>query len=324
VGAERVRTIVRDLKIFSRQKEEERAALDVQEVLESSIKMALHELRSRARLVRQYERVPPVYADASRLGQVFLNLLVNAAHAIPEGNLQGSEITVRIRRDGSSRVAVEVSDTGEGMSPDVLPRIFEPFFTTKAGGGGTGLGLSICHGIIQGMGGEITVRSEVGRGTTFTILLPEAPSIVAEAEARSVSVRSRGGQVLIIDDEPGVARALARMIGGQHQATAVDSGQEALERLLSGECFDVIFCDLMMPDLSGMDLYERMQELRPELTGRFIFMTGGAYTARARQFLEKVPNGWIEKPFEVEQILRLLARVLREHTAGLESLGSAK
>ncbi len=315
-GAERVRTIVRDLKIFSRQGEERREPVDVQEVLKVSIKMSFHELRSRARLVKHYESVPSVYADSSRLGQVFLNLLVNAAQAIPEGNAQGSEITVRVRRDGLDRVAVEVSDTGVGIRPEVLPRIFEPFFTTKSVGSGTGLGLSICHGIIQSLGGEISVRSELGRGSTFTVLLPTVAVASSSAEPTPVPVgRGRGAQVLVIDDEPGVGRALARMLGGQHQATVVDSGQEALERLLSGVPFDVIFCDLMMPGLSGMDLYERMQELRPGLAGRFIFMTGGAFTPRARGFLERIPNGWIEKPFEPQQIVRLLGRVLREHEA---------
>ncbi|WP_224369965.1 hybrid sensor histidine kinase/response regulator [Hyalangium versicolor] len=312
-GAERVRTIVKDLKIFSRQEEEQRTAVDVREVIELAIKMALPELRSRARLVRHFEAVPPVMADGSRLGQVFLNLLVNAAHAIPEGNALGSEISVRARMDASGRVSVEVSDTGVGIRADLLPRIFEPFFTTKSVGSGTGLGLSICHGIVQSLGGEISVRSEEGRGTTFTVLLPVAPAVAPAAEAVPVPVKDQSSQVLIIDDEPGVGRALARMVGSKHRVTVVDSGQEALEQLLSGIPLDVIFCDLMMSDLTGMDLYERVQALRPELAGRFIFMTGGAFTPRARQFLEKVPNGWLEKPFEVEQIRRLMGQVLREH-----------
>jgi PAS domain S-box-containing protein len=324
-GAERVRTIVRDLKIFSRQGEEQRGPVDVREVLEGSIKMSFHELRSRARLVKHYESVPSVDGDPSRLGQVFLNLLVNAAQAIPEGNALGSEITVRVRREGQDRVAVEVSDTGVGIRPEVVPRIFEPFFTTKPVGAGTGLGLSTCHGIIQSLGGEISVRSELGRGSTFTVLLPMAAAIAPSAEPSPTPVsRGRGAQVLVIDDEPGVGRALARTLGSQHKVTVLDSGQEALERLLSGEPFDVIFCDLMMPGVTGMDLYERMQELRPGLAGRFIFMTGGVFTPRARDFLERIPNGWIEKPFEVQQIVRLLGRVLGEHDAPLDAASASK
>jgi len=311
-GAERVRTIVRDLKVFSRQGEEQRAAVNVREVLELSLKMALHELRSRARLVTQYETVPAVYADGARLGQVFLNLLVNAAQAIPEGNTQDSEITVRVRGDASGRVAVDVSDTGTGIAPEVLPRIFDPFFTTKPVGSGTGLGLSICQSIVRDLGGELTVRTEQGRGSTFTVLLPVAPSAPRASEAAPVPVEKRRGRVLIIDDEPAVGRALARMLGRQYTSTVVESGQDGLTRLQSGEAFDVIFCDLMMPGLSGMDLYEQVQELKPELASRFIFMTGGAYTPRARSFLETAPNGWAEKPFDSQQLLQMLARVLRE------------
>jgi PAS domain S-box-containing protein len=175
-GASRVRNIVRDLKSLSRQAEEQKSSVDVREALDFSIKLATSELRHRAQLVKQYEPVPPVHADASRLGQVFLNLLMNAAQAIPEGNTAAHRITVRVRRDISGRVAVDVSDTGAGIPPDVMARIFDPFFTTKPVGTGTGLGLSICHGIITGMGGEITVHSELGRGTTFTVLLSAVSS----------------------------------------------------------------------------------------------------------------------------------------------------
>ncbi len=325
MGADRVRTIVRDLKIFSRQGQEQRSVVDVREVLDFSLKMSQHELRSRARIVKQYEPVPAVYADASRLGQVFLNLLVNAAQAIPEGRAEESEIALRVRRDGSGRVAVEVSDTGAGIPPEVLPRIFDPFFTTRPVGSGTGLGLSICHGIIQGLGGEITVRSELGRGTTFTLLFPpHVPAPVASKPTPVPLPTSRRGHVLVIDDEPGLGRAVARMIGGAHAVTVVQSGYEALAQLTSGGPFDAIFCDLMMADISGMDLYERMRELRPGLLGRFVFMTGGAFTPRARAFLEQVPNGRLEKPFDAQQLLRLLRMVLREHPLSSDTAGSAR
>jgi CheY-like chemotaxis protein len=311
-GADRVRVIVKDLKVFSRQNEERRAAVDVREVLDFCIKMSSNEVRSRARLHKEYENVPAVYADGARLGQVFLNLLVNAAQAIPEGNIPGNQISVRIRRDVPGRVAVEVSDTGTGIAPDVLPRIFDPFFTTKPVGAGTGLGLSICHGIVQSVGGDILVRSEVGRGTTFTVLLPSAVTVPATPESEAAPVESQQHHILVVDDEPAVGRALARMLGLQHRVTVLESGHEALERLLSGEPFDAVFCDLIMPDLSGMDLYERLREQSLQITQRFIFMTGGAFTPRAREFLKTVPNPWLEKPFDAREMPRLLAQVLRE------------
>ncbi|WPB73297.1 PAS domain S-box protein [Archangium violaceum] len=313
-GALRVRNIVRDLKSFSRQEEEERrTAVDVREPLGFSLKMAASELRHRAQLITKYEPVPPVHADASRLGQVFLNLLINAAQALPEERSAHNTITLWVRLDASGRVAVDVSDTGAGMPPEVLARIFDPFFTTKPVGKGTGLGLSICHGIIRDLGGEISVRSEVGRGTTFTVLLPPmrpAAAAGAPSPGSPTSRSERRGRLLIIDDEPLVARSLSRIIGRQHQVVVVVNSQEGLAQLTFGEPFDVIFCDLMMPGLTGMDLYEQVLERRPELAPRFVFITGGSYTPRARRFLETVPNTWLEKPFDVQHIQRLIAKAL--------------
>ncbi|MFY0568530.1 ATP-binding protein [Archangium lansingense] len=312
-GALRVRNIVRDLKSFSRQEEvERRTAVDVREPLAFSLKMAASELRHRAQLITKYEPVPLVHADASRLGQVFLNLLINAVQALPEEGSTQNTITVGVRLDTSGRVAVDVSDTGAGIPPEVLARIFDPFFTTKPVGKGTGLGLSICHGIIRGFGGEISVHSEVGRGTTFTVLLPAMQPVAAAASSpdSQVSRSERRGRMLIIDDEPLVARSLSRLIGRQHHVTVAVTSQDGMAQLTSGEPFDIIFCDLMMPGLTGMDIYEQLRECRPELAPRFVFITGGSYTPRARQFMEAVPNAWMEKPFDVQQLRRLIGKVL--------------
>ncbi|NTX63226.1 PAS domain S-box protein [Myxococcus sp. CA051A] len=311
-GATRVRNIVRDLKYISRQEEERRELLDVRESLEFSLKLASSELKPRAQIVKRYEDVPLVHADASRLGQVFLNLVVNAAQAIPEGDPANQQVTLWVRPGVNGGVAVDVSDTGSGMPPSVLARIFDPFFTTKAVGSGTGLGLSICHGIIQGLGGEITVRSEPGRGTTFTVQLPPAPADATPREVPSVAAPSseRSGRLLVIDDEPAVGRSLARIIGKRHQVTVVGSGEEALTKLTSGGPFDAIFCDLMMPGITGMDVYERVREREPGLSLRFIFITGGSYTTRARQFLERIPNPRIEKPFDAQMIQQIVGEVL--------------
>jgi signal transduction histidine kinase len=171
-GADRVRHIVRDLKVFSRGDSEERNAVDPRRVIDSCANMAKGEIRHRARLVKRYGETPRVLANEARLGQVLLNLLVNAAHAIPEDAAGEATITVTTRTDAAGRVVIEVRDTGSGIPDDVKKHIFEPFFTTKAGG--SGLGLSICHSIVTGMGGEITVESEVGHGTTFRVALPAA------------------------------------------------------------------------------------------------------------------------------------------------------
>jgi PAS domain S-box-containing protein len=172
-GAHRVRQIVRDLRTFSRGDDEVATAVNVQAVLESAITMARGELRMRAQIVREYREVPLVEGNEGRFGQVFLNLLINAAQAIPPGKPDQHEVRLVLRHSGD-RVIVEVKDTGVGMAPEVRARIFDPFFTTKPVGEGTGLGLSICHGIVTGFGGEITVESEEGRGSTFRVVLPVA------------------------------------------------------------------------------------------------------------------------------------------------------
>jgi signal transduction histidine kinase len=170
-AAERVRLIARDLRVFSRSDEDARAPVDLRRVLDSAVRMAIHEIRNRAQLVRLYEDVPLVDANEARLGQVFLNLIVNAAQAIPEGKLENNTITISTRTERALVVA-SVSDTGSGIPSDVLPRIFDLFYTTKPIGVGTGLGLAICHRIVTGMRGEITVESAVNHGTTFTVTFP--------------------------------------------------------------------------------------------------------------------------------------------------------
>jgi PAS domain S-box-containing protein len=167
-GLDRIRRIVGDLRAFSRV-DPQLGPVDLHRVLDLAVSMASSQIRFRARLVKDYAQVPPVEGNESRLGQVFLNLLINAAEAIPDGHPEENEIRVVTRAVGSSCVAVEIQDTGCGIPLDIRDRIFEPFFTTKPVG--TGLGLSICHGIITSFGGEISVESEVGRGSTFRVVL---------------------------------------------------------------------------------------------------------------------------------------------------------
>jgi PAS domain S-box-containing protein len=173
-GADRVRHIVRDLKVFTRGESEDRARVDPRRVLDSCVNIARGEIRQRARLVKRYDETPPVLANEARLGQVLLNLLVNAAHAIPEGDPLENEILVATRAEGDGRVVIEVRDSGSGIRDDVRERIFEPFFTTKGGSYGSGLGLSIAQSIVTALGGEILVESEPGKGSAFRVVLPAA------------------------------------------------------------------------------------------------------------------------------------------------------
>jgi PAS domain S-box-containing protein len=310
-AADQVRNIVRDLKIFSRAEEDRRVPVDVHHVLDSSLRMAWNEIRHRARVVKHYGPVPAVLANESRLGQVFLNLIVNAAQAIAEGHADANEIRIRTRRQragGIDMVLVELADTGSGIPAAVRNKMFDPFFTTKPAGVGTGLGLAICHRIVTGLGGEISVVSDVGKGTTFRILLPVAP---AQAEAPRPPPPPPGdgrrrGKILVVDDEKVVATAVRRVLGTDHDVKILTSAQEALRWISGGERFDLILCDLMMPIMTGVELHSALCRAAPDQAARMIFLTGGAFTPRARAFLDEVPNARLDKPFELATLRALV------------------
>jgi PAS domain S-box-containing protein len=308
-GARRIRNVVSDLRSFSYVTEGRPMLLDVQQLLESAIRMAHHEIRHRARVTRRFARTPGVMATDGRLGQVFLNLIVNAAQAIPEGDVAGNEIVVATGVDASGRVVVEITDTGAGIAPEIMQKIFDPFMTTKARGMGTGLGLYICRNVVTALGGELEVRSTPGAGSTFRVLLPAAqagatPSERPPAEASpSVARRLR---ILVADDEAAIARMMKAFLD-DHDVALAHSGREAID-LLSAREFDLVFCDLIMPDLTGMDVHEHVSAHTPGRESRIVFMTGGAFTERARRFLEDAPNQVLHKPFALDDVVRVVAR----------------
>jgi CheY-like chemotaxis protein len=276
-------------------------------------------IRHRAQVVRQVVPVPRVPGNESKLGQVLLNLLINAAQAIPEGDATRHAITVGTRMEGP-QVVIEVRDTGKGMSAEVLARIFEPFFTTKLPGEGTGLGLPISLDIIRGMGGEMKVQSEPGRGSCFQLVLPvldegSAPELAPPVVKHQAPSRRR---VLIVDDEPAIGTMMVRVLGRHHEVKVVHSGREALELLYGDPGYDRVFCDLMMGDMTGMDLHATLARRRPEYLPRVIFMTGGAFTDRARAFLAESSVESIDKPFEAgslrERVERPLPGEQRRHS----------
>ncbi len=308
-AAGRVRQVARDLHVVSRASEERSTPVDVRQVLEASIRMAWHEIRHRARLVRDFHPVLPVLASDARLGQVFLNLLVNAAQAISPGDARGNEIRVSLRARDARHVVIEISDTGHGMAADVKQRLFTPFFTTKPEGAGMGIGLSICQRIVAGIGGFIAVESTVGEGSVFRVVLPTTAQVPAaeakpEPHARPATRRAR---VLVVDDEPMVQRAVQRTLAAEHDVVAVSSGREALRLVEGGQRFDVIFCDLMMPEMTGLELYAALTAEAPAQAAQMVFLTGGVTSEGMRAFLEGVANLTIEKPFDPRMLFDIVA-----------------
>lgn len=308
-GAKRIRQVVRDLQTFSRAEPERATSLSLADVLDSAINMASVETRHRAQVVKRYTAIPRVRANEARLGQVFLNLLINAAQAIPVGRPAENEIRVSTFTDLEGRAVVEVRDTGEGISEDRLSRIFDPFFTTKAAGVGTGIGLALCRTTIIGLGGRIDVESTVGVGTTFRVVLPPAVvSAIQQAVSSGPPKRpSRRGRVLVVDDEHAIVRSVERILGTEHEVASHTNAGDALARLRRGERFDVILCDLMMPETTGMELHAALRELDAEQAKRMIFLTGGAFTPQAAAFLDDERDRCVEKPFDAA-VLRQIVR----------------
>jgi CheY-like chemotaxis protein/two-component sensor histidine kinase len=307
-GAVRVRDVARDLKVFSRGDDLRRTTVDVREVLESSLRLAHTEIRHRAQLVREYGDVPVVVANPSRLGQVFLNLAVNAAQALPDGDAEHQRIHIVTRFEPPERVIVEFRDSGHGIPASILPRIFDPFFTTKPVGVGSGLGLGICYRIIRELGGDIEVESREGEGATFRVTLPmahepDAPGISPDALAVRPVRRAR---ILVVDDDVLVGTTLRRVLEGAHDITSIADARIAREMISSGTRFDLVLCDLMMPNLTGMELYRALEREAPEMAARMVFMTGGAFSGEARSFLAAVEPRVLDKPFDLATLRELV------------------
>ena len=313
-GADRVRDIVRDLKAFTRGDEEHVGRVVLNDLLRSAAAMVNNEIRHRAQLVWELGDIPAITANDTRLGQVFLNLMINAAHAIEAGRAESNEIRVVSTTDGRGQVIVEVRDTGCGIPEHSLDQIFEVFYTTKPVGVGTGLGLSICKKIVTSLGGHIEVESRVGIGSTFRVFLPADIALASPLVEHGPRDRptEQVGRLLVIDDEPKLASAVRRALRGWSDITFLEDGRKALD-LLGRESFDVILCDLMMPKMSGMELFAHLRRDHPAAAERVVFLTGGAFTPEAREFLAQIDNRWLEKPFESSELRRLLSEVVGAH-----------
>jgi CheY-like chemotaxis protein len=313
-GADRIKTISRSLGAFSRVDRAKAVPVNVQSSIEYACTIAFNEIKYRARLVKDFSNIPDVLVSEGKLAQLFLNLLINAAHAIDEGHVENNEIRVRTWTEGDF-VFVEVKDTGRGIEKEHQAQIFNPFFTTKAVGVGTGLGLSICKRIVTEFEGEISFETELKKGTRFTVKLPQVPkdwSEFQESVQKDVSSKppSLRGRILIVDDEEGVRLALSRMLGNMHEFVLASSGKEALDVLSTDKNFDVLLVDLIMPQMSGMELHDKLRDQDPIAADRVVFMSGGAFTPGAADYLANTTNIRIEKPFDIVNFPRMVDRLV--------------
>jgi PAS domain S-box-containing protein len=322
-GLERVRVIVNDLRMLSRVDDDRRAPVDIHHTIASALAMASNHLKHKAQVVQDLRAAPFVLGNEARLTQVFLNLFVNAAQALPDGGANRNLVDISTHTDERGWVVVRLRDTGTGIPPEHLPRIFDPFFTTKAVGSGTGLGLSISRRIIESLGGFLSVESAAGAGATFIIELPPTAAPLGRLRASDLAAACpQRRSILVIDDDANIRRWLARALGKHDDVRTVGSVAEAMREVRANE-FDAILCDVMMPDRTAADFHALVLEQSPHHEDRIIYMSGGAFTPALSTFFEQVARRRIDKPLSIEKVRGVVEEVVRSSRGQLEVASAA-
>lgn len=321
-AAERASALTDRLLAFSRRQVVQPVLVDLNEVVRNMVgllrRMVGQDIELETVLAPDLGKVR---ADPTQLEQVIMNLVINSRDAMPGGGRVTIETANFVREPGERGVPgpgswtlLRVRDTGHGMDAEVLSHLFEPFFTTKGPGKGTGLGLSIVYGVVKQSGGEITVESEVGKGSVFTIYLPhagasEAP-IAPEGEAASGPAEAGGETILLVEDEPGV-RKLVRQMLAQHGYHVIEAGSGpetlALVQRYPGR-IDLLLTDVVMPQMNGRELAEQLRHLRPNL--KVMYMTGYTEDTVVRQGIGAAGVVCLQKPFLPDTLARKVREVL--------------
>ncbi len=311
-----IKAVVAEMRFFAHPGESkgERAQLDA--VLNEAIALASREVRYKARLEQDFDYTPTLVIDRGLLSQAVLNVLINASQAIDQATGDDDWIRVKTYRSEGG-VAIEISNSGPPIPEDLTLKVFEPFYTTKEPGAGVGLGLSIAYETVRRHGGFIEVVR--GTPTTFKIWLPldtgkglaSVPPLTVPQSEGPLSLRERTpARVLIVDDERLVRNGFRRVLDRRYEVALADGGEQALELIAEHE-FDVILCDLLMPQMTGMQLYQRVLATKPEAAERFAFLTGGTACAEARDFLQHVTNPRAFKPLDNDELLNFVERAVR-------------
>jgi PAS domain S-box-containing protein len=312
-AAERCARIVKTFLAMARSRPPQHGPVAVNEVVEDALELAGYGLRTAdIEIVRELEPdLPRVWGDSDQLHQVLTNLIVNAQQALLQAAAP-RRLQLRTRRQGNEAVAIEVADSGPGMSEEVRKRIFDPFFTTKPQGMGTGIGLSVSHGIVTAHEGRIAVESRLGEGTRFTLTLPRRADMMATpgATPSSPAPPPAAARVLVIDDEQEIAELVAEHLRRDGLTVeVVSSGRLALARLGS-EKFDLIVSDLRMPDMDGPALIQALRRRSPELARRILLITGDALGAELNDVVREANLPVLEKPLDLADLRAQVRRLL--------------
>lgn len=303
-ASQRIQNMVRDVRVFACP-DHRSGKVDLNTITDSCCNIVYAEIRHRAKLTKRLNAVVPIIGNEAKLAQLVLNLLVNAAQAMPEGMVSENEITVETRQQGRGAIVLEISDTGSGIDPAISNRVFDAYFSTKPRR--PGMGLAIVRAAVSAHGGEITLTPRPGGGTVARVVLPTLEADVGD-EAKPPSETSQR-RVLVVDDDPLVLRSLTRILARDFEVAAARNGREALDMVRAGGTYDAMLCDLVMPELSGIELHEVLTHDDPELARRTVFLTGGAFTGRAQTFLESVGQPHLEKPVDLKAVRELLMQM---------------
>ncbi|MBL8360095.1 MAG: PAS domain S-box protein [Rubrivivax sp.] len=319
-AAERCGRIVRTFLNMARSRPMEKRAVQLNDLVRAAAEMLNYTLKSHAidASLQLDPTLPELQADADQLGQVVLNLLVNAQHAVTAHDGPKKRIVLATRVDGGEAV-LSVSDSGAGVPAELAERIFEPFFSTKPEGSGTGLGLSVSRSIAREHGGSLALalRREGDRrqGARFELRLPLRDSAAAAPAAGTVTgsdaaATGASARLLVVDDEPEIVDLVRTVLeAAGHRVTVASSGVAALQRLREAR-FDAIVSDLRMPDLDGAELWRAVRVIDPVLARRMIFVTGDTLSPGASAFLGDTGNERLDKPFRREALLAAVQRTL--------------
>jgi signal transduction histidine kinase len=295
--------IMTDVRAFS-QPAPASGQADVGRAIEWAVKASSHEFRDRARVHANVAVAMVVELDEPRLAQLLVNLLSNAARSISTGAAERNSVTIDAHvEDDGERAIIEISDTGAGMTPEAIACAFEPMFFAASGSGviaSVGLGLKLAREVARAVGGEVDLKSTVGQGTTARVVLP-----LVGRPANPANVDGDRGRVLVIDDDDSYLRGVRRALRG-HDVTCCATVGDALAQLALAP-FDVVLAEMRMPDMSGIELYERVLRDQPTLASRIVFVAAHHSNDRFAEFLAAVPNKRVEKPM-APATLRALVR----------------